>query len=36
LLRVAGERVEEVGREIQRCLGFVPALLHDDPWLRKW
>jgi urease accessory protein len=36
LLRVAGEGVEAVGREVQRCLGFVPELLHDDPWLRKW
>jgi urease accessory protein UreH len=36
LLRVAGERVEEVGREIQRRLGFVPELLQDDPWSRKW
>jgi urease accessory protein len=36
LLRVAGESVEEVSREIQRCLGFVPELLHDDPWSRKW
>ncbi len=36
LLRVAGERMEEVGREIQRCLGFVPELLQDDPWSRKW
>jgi len=36
LLRIAGERVEEVGREIQRRLGFVPELLQDDPWSRKW
>ena len=36
LLRVAGERMEEVGREIQGCLGFVPQLLQDDPWSRKW
>jgi urease accessory protein len=36
LLRVAGESVEEVGREMQRWLGFVPALLQDDPWSRKW
>lgn len=36
LLRVAGERVEDVDREIQRCLGFVPELLQDDPWSRKW
>jgi urease accessory protein len=36
LLRVAGERVEEVGLEIQRLLGFVPEFLQDDPWSRKW
>lgn len=36
LLRLAGEQVGDVGREIQRHLDFLPALLHDDPWLRKW
>jgi len=36
LLRVAGERTEEVGREIQRRLGFVLEILQDDPWCRKW
>jgi urease accessory protein len=36
LIRLAGEQVEDVGREIQRQLDFLPALLHDDPWLRKW
>jgi len=36
LIRVAGEQVEDVAREIQRHLDFLPALLHDDPWLRKW
>ncbi len=36
VIRLAGEQVEDVGREIQRHLDFVPALLHDDPWLRKW
>jgi len=36
LLRVAGERLEDVDREIQRRLGFVPELLQDDPWSRKW
>jgi urease accessory protein len=36
LLRLAGEQVEEVGREIQRLLGFVASLLQDDPWSRKW
>ena len=36
LVRIAGDGVETVGREIRRLLGFVPALLHDDPWSRKW
>lgn len=36
LIRMAGERVEDVARQIQSCLEFVPALLGDNPWLRKW
>ena len=36
LLRIAGQSVEDVGLEVRRCLGFVPGLLHDDPWSRKW
>ena len=36
LLRIAGESVEEVGLEVQRSLGFVPELLQDNPWSRKW
>jgi urease accessory protein len=36
LLRFAGEQVEEVGREIHRLLAFLPGLLQDDPWARKW
>lgn len=36
VIRLAGESVEEIGREIQRQLDFLPALLHDDPWSRKW
>lgn len=36
LLRFAGERVEDVAGEIHRQLAFLPALLHDDPWSRKW
>lgn len=36
ILRIAGEQVETVGREIHRQLAFLPALLHDDPWSRKW
>jgi urease accessory protein len=36
LLRIAGESVEEVGRELHHHLKFVAPLLGDDPWLRKW
>jgi urease accessory protein len=34
--RVAGKSVEQVGRRLRQLLGFVPALLGDDPWSRKW
>jgi hypothetical protein len=36
VLRVAGEQVEEVGREIYGHLALVRELLGDDPWARKW
>lgn len=36
VLRVAGEQVEAVGRELHRHLAFVPEFLGDDPWARKW
>ena len=36
VIRLAGESPEEVGLEIQRLLDFLPALLHDSPWSRKW
>jgi len=36
LLRVAGESVEQVGRELHNHLKFLAALLGDDPWARKW
>jgi urease accessory protein len=36
LVRLAGPSVEDVGRSIRRLLAFVPALLGDDPWARKW
>lgn len=36
LLRVAGESVEAVGRELHRHLNFAAELLGDDPWARKW
>jgi urease accessory protein len=36
ILRVAGESVEQTGRELHHHLQFVSALLGDDPWVRKW
>ncbi len=36
LLRLAGEQVEDVGRELHRHLAFLSGLLGDDPWARKW
>ena len=36
VVRFAGTSVERVGRTIREFLGFLPALLGDDPWVRKW
>jgi len=36
VLRIAGCSVEQVGRTIREWLGFLPAMLGDDPWTRKW
>jgi urease accessory protein len=36
IVRLAGERGEEVAREIHRGLAFVAEWLGDDPWSRKW
>ena len=36
ILRVAGEQVEAVGREIRQHLAFLRDALGDDPWARKW
>jgi urease accessory protein len=36
VVRIAGERGEEVSREVRRRLAFVAELLGDDPWARKW
>ena len=36
LLRIAGESVEQVGRELHHHLKPLAALLGDDPWARKW
>jgi urease accessory protein len=36
LVRLAGTSVEEVARAVRAYLAFLPALLGDDPWARKW
>jgi urease accessory protein len=36
VVRIAGESVEAVARRLREVLGFLPALLGDDPWARKW
>ena len=36
VLRVAGEAVEDVGRELRRHLAPLSEMLGDDPWARKW
>ena len=36
VLRIAGQSVEAVGRSIRTALSFIPPLLGDDPWSRKW
>jgi urease accessory protein len=36
VVRVGGMSVEQVGRTMRELLAFVPAMLGDDPWTRKW
>jgi urease accessory protein len=36
VVRIAATSVERVGRTIRELVRFVPALLDDDPWARKW
>jgi urease accessory protein len=36
VLRIAGEDVETVGRELKEHLKLLVDLLGDDPWARKW
>jgi urease accessory protein len=36
VLRLAGAEVEAVRRTVRDLLAFVPGLLGDDPWARKW
>jgi urease accessory protein len=35
-IKIAGRSVQQVGAAIRRAVGFVPALLGEDPWARKW
>jgi urease accessory protein len=36
VIRIAGRSAEAVGRAVRGQLSFLPALLGDDPWSRKW
>jgi urease accessory protein len=36
VVRLAGERVEDVRHALGGLLDFLPARLGDDPWARKW
>ena len=36
VLRLAGRTVEDVDGALRDLLGFVPRLLGDSPWARKW
>jgi urease accessory protein len=36
IMKMAGTSVEDVGRAAREYLQFVPDLLGDDPWARKW
>jgi urease accessory protein len=36
ILRIAGRSIEEVSRALRGHLDFVPAILGDNPWSRKW
>ncbi len=36
VVRIAARSVEEAARHIRDLLAFLPPLLGDDPWTRKW
>jgi urease accessory protein len=36
LLRIASVSTERAGQMLRRILAFLPPLLGDDPWRRKW
>ena len=36
VVRIAGRSVEDVDDTLRDLLGFVPRLLGDSPWARKW
>ena len=36
IVRFAGASVEQIAHVLREHLSFVPSLLGDDPWARKW
>jgi urease accessory protein len=36
IIRLAGESFEEVAAAVREYLSFVPSLIGDNPWARKW
>ena len=36
LVRIAGEHMEVVSETVRQHLAFVPDMLGDNPWARKW
>jgi urease accessory protein len=36
IFRVAATTFEDAAREVRHLLDFLPSLLGDDPWIRKW
>jgi urease accessory protein len=36
VVRIAGVSLEQVARSVRSCLAFLPGLLGDSPWNRKW
>ncbi|MCF7764582.1 MAG: urease accessory protein UreD [Verrucomicrobia bacterium] len=36
LVRIAGEHMEAVSETVRQHLAFVPDMLGDNPWARKW
>ena len=36
IVRIAATSFEDLARTVRQVLEFIPALLGDDPWARKW